>query len=218
MLDQEEQVAHTFEEEVTSLRQALQEEKQKVRKSWKMHCELLAGQDTIIWELKEEVRYLKQQLYEPRGRVSRGVGMMDPPPASTPEVVTPCSRHSGPTAGSIGPDLLTEGVSDTSPFERFRRGKAPPIDFFSGENPAILLDDWVPRLERAAQWNGWTAQEKLPGYLRGEALQEWHLLMNEDQPSYSTAIDALQVRQDPRNKTMAAQEFRHSLQRTDEFG
>ena len=250
VLDREEQVAHIFEEEVTSLRQALQEEKQKVRKSWKMHCEQLAEQDIIVTELEEEVRDLKQQLSEPRSRASRGVGTMDPPPASTPEVVTPCSRRSGPTTGSIGPDLPTEGVSDTRPedptrpvvdvtvdsperpeaadanratvippCERPRRGKAPPIDFFSGKNPAILLDDWVPSLERAAQWNGWTAQEKLiqfPGYLKGKALQEWHLLTNEDQQSYSTAIDALRVRLDPRNKTMAAQEFRHSLQWTDE--
>ena len=34
-----------------------------------------------------------------------------------------------------------------------RRGKAPPINEFSGKDPDILLDDWLPSLERASQWN-----------------------------------------------------------------
>lgn len=50
------------------------------------------------------------------------------------------------------------------------RRKAPPIEFFSGEDPSILRDDWLPSLERAAAWNGWMTEEKLmqlPGYLKG---------------------------------------------------
>ena len=108
-------------------------------------------------------------------------------------------------------------VTPTAPEPR--RGKAPPIAFFSGDDPALLLDDWIPSLERAAQWNGWTSQEKLiqlPGYLMGRALQEWHLLTSDEQKSYSAALDALRSRLDPGNKTMAAQEFRHSLQRPKE--
>ena len=31
-----------------------------------------------------------------------------------------------------------------------RRGKAPPIDPFRGNDPVIRLDDWLPTLERAA--------------------------------------------------------------------
>lgn len=57
---------------------------------------------------------------------------------------------------------------------------------------------------------------QLPGYLRGRALQEWHLLSHQEQQSYQTAVDALQSRLDPRNRTMAAQEFRHSMQRQEE--
>lgn len=64
-------------------------------------------------------------------------------------------------------------------FTLTRRGKAPPIDYFSGEDPAMISEDCLPSLERAADWNGWTPHDKviqLPGYLKGRALQEWHLL------------------------------------------
>ena len=51
-----------------------------------------------------------------------------------------------------------------------RCGKAPPIDEFTGEDRRITFDDWLPILERAAIWNGWTQDEllmQLTGYLRG---------------------------------------------------
>ena len=41
-----------------------------------------------------------------------------------------------------------------------RVGKAPPIDSFSGDMHEVLLDDWLPSLERAATLNGWS-EEKL---------------------------------------------------------
>ena len=107
----------------------------------------------------------------------------------------------------------------TTPNSRQRRGKAPPIEFFSGEDPAILLDDWLPSLERASLWNGWSTADKLmqlPGYLRGRALQEWRLLHRSDQQDYPEAIEALRTRLDPESKTMAAQDFRHSLQKNGE--
>ena len=60
-----------------------------------------------------------------------------------------------------------------------RRGKAPPVEMFSGENPGIRLDDWLPSLQRAANWNNWTEEEQLiqfAGHLKGRALAEWNLL------------------------------------------
>ena len=35
-----------------------------------------------------------------------------------------------------------------------RRGKAPPIDIdtFTGDDPEIRQDDWLPTLDRAAMW------------------------------------------------------------------
>jgi hypothetical protein len=51
--------------------------------------------------------------------------------------------------------------------------KAPPVDPFNGEKPDLRLNDWLPNLERAALWNGWTDDELLlqfAGHLRGCAL------------------------------------------------
>ena len=54
-----------------------------------------------------------------------------------------------------------------------RKGKAPPVDFFTGEDPEVKFEDWLPTLERTAVWNGWTDEEaliQLAGHLRGRAL------------------------------------------------
>ena len=40
-----------------------------------------------------------------------------------------------------------------------RCGRAPPIDLFTGEDVSIRLDDWLPGLNLAARWNGWTQEE-----------------------------------------------------------
>ena len=42
-----------------------------------------------------------------------------------------------------------------------RRGKAPPVESFSGENEAVRIDDWLPALERAATWNDWSEEDRL---------------------------------------------------------
>ena len=54
-----------------------------------------------------------------------------------------------------------------------RRGKAPPVDPFTGEDKAVHLDNWLPSLRRASVWNGWSKDEELiqlAGFLRGKAL------------------------------------------------
>ena len=51
-----------------------------------------------------------------------------------------------------------------------RRGRAPPVDSFSSENPEDRFEDWLPTLERAVLWNGWSDEEtllQLAGHLRG---------------------------------------------------
>ena len=35
-----------------------------------------------------------------------------------------------------------------------RRGKAPPIDAFTGDSPELRIDNWLPNLEGASLWNG----------------------------------------------------------------
>ena len=64
-----------------------------------------------------------------------------------------------------------------------KRGKAPPIEYFSAEDPEILLDDWLPTVENAAKWNGWTEEKhlmQLEGHLKGKARQEWTLISKEE--------------------------------------
>ena len=38
------------------------------------------------------------------------------------------------------------------------RGKTLPVDPFT-EDPEMRIDDWLPTLERAAVWNGWSEEE-----------------------------------------------------------
>jgi len=39
-----------------------------------------------------------------------------------------------------------------------QRGKAPPIDELIAEDRHITFDDWLPILEHAATWNGWSKE------------------------------------------------------------
>ena len=76
----------------------------------------------------------------------------------------------------------------------------------------MQLDDWLPSLERASLWNGWSDGDKLlqlAGHLRGRAFLEWNLLASDEKGTFSGAVEA---RLDPGSKTMAAQDFRHSAQ------
>ena len=57
------------------------------------------------------------------------------------------------------------------------------MDNFTGEDSAVRWEDWLPTLERAATWNGWSDEEslmQLAGRLRGWALVEWNLLSREE--------------------------------------
>ena len=68
------------------------------------------------------------------------------------------------------------------------------MDSFTGENPEIRLDDWLPALDRASLWNQWTDEEYLiqfAGHLHGRALQEWNLMDARDKLDTTDAIEAL---------------------------
>ena len=50
-------------------------------------------------------------------------------------------------------------------------GRPRLLTSFTGENQEVCIDDWLPALERASTWNGWTEEEclmQLAGHLRGE--------------------------------------------------
>lgn len=96
-----------------------------------------------------------------------------------------------------------------------RRGRAPPVELFSGENTETTLEDWLPSLTRAAEWNGWSEEEKLiqlAGHFTGRARQEWILMSLEDKASYQRSIEVLATRLGPGSKVLAAQDFRHIAQ------
>ena len=99
------------------------------------------------------------------------------------------------------------------------RGKALPIDKFTAEDGRTTFDNWIPTLEKATSWYNWTAEEslmQLAGHLRGRALQEWKLLELKDKVTYGTAVKALRERLDPGNQSIAALDFRHASQRSEE--
>ena len=92
---------------------------------------------------------------------------------------------------------------------RKRLGKAPPVDSFNGEQPEVRFEDWLPTLERAAAWNGWSNEElllQLAGHLRGKALQEWNLMGQAEKARYKDATVELTRRLDPGSRIMAVQD------------
>ena len=100
-----------------------------------------------------------------------------------------------------------------------RRGKAPPVSVFSGEDLEHQLDNWLLSLERASVWNAWTAEERLmqlAGHLSRHALQEYKLLRPEKRESFESAIKTLRSHLDPGSKAVAAQGFRHAAQEDSE--
>ena len=99
------------------------------------------------------------------------------------------------------------------------KGKAPPVELSTGEDPEVRLDDWLPSLHRASQWNGWSSEEQviqLAGHLKGRALQEWNLLGEGQVQNYDSAVQALWERLDPGSRVLAGQNFRHTAQREGE--
>ena len=116
------------------------------------------------------------------------------------------------------PSPHTHEVPDT--VAAARRGKAPPVEPYTGENPDLLWEEWLPMFERAASWNGWTEQDRLlqlAGHLRGKALQEWNLLSSSHKSTFATATSEMQTRLDPGSKVIAVQEFRHMSQKPTEM-
>ena len=89
------------------------------------------------------------------------------------------------------------------------------MDAYTGSDPELWFNDWLPTLEQAAKWNNWSDEEKvmqLAGHLRGKAAREYSLLSSEEKQSFTTAVQALKVCLDPGSCALAAQEFRNTVQ------
>ena len=193
-LEEARRQAESLQTEVSELRHQLTEEKTRFREMWRSNCRCLAEYDSVIAEKDVEIEELKHSLQE-------ATSLSGHDPVEALEV--PRHRPSGITPAE----------------HRGRRGKAPPVDPFTGKSPEMRFDDWLPSLERASQWNEWSEEEllmQLAGHMRGRALQEWSLIGAESKKSYKVATASLRTRLDPGSRTLAAQDFRHTVQREDE--
>ena len=108
----------------------VQRQKERYTQLWRMNCEQLGEFDKMLGDKDEQIRTLLERI----ALLEAGTR----PPAALaplPTVSTPLTIASLAGAGS-------------------RRGKAPPVDPFSGHQQELTFDDWLPTLERAAEWNG----------------------------------------------------------------
>ena len=138
--------------------------------------------------------------------------------SSPPEIILhPRDLSVPPSSTEVGlQNKLRAATQVVSSQQQSRRGKALPIDCFSGNNSEITFDDWLPSLERVAKWNGWSSEDiliQLAGHLRGRALQEWLLLSEEDRSTWDSATTALRGKLEVRSKVLATQDFRHIRQK-----
>ena len=79
------------------------------------------------------------------------------------------SEH-GHTPSEHSLDGSPAGEHSLAPTPAKHRAKAPPIDPYTGEDPEVRLDNWLPALKQAASWNEWLEMETLihlVGHLRG---------------------------------------------------
>ena len=186
--------------EIEEMAAALRREKERYKRVWLLQCEQLKEHDEALALKEEEIATLRE-IVRTRGG----------DPGSSPNR-TEGTGGSDDTAAR-GPD--DRGSREGSPHRVRRCGRAPPVDPFTGENPEVQLDDWLPALTRASQWNTWNVEELLmqfAGHLRGRALLEWSLLEDEEKSDWDTAVAALRRRLDPGTKVLAAQDFCHAIQ------
>ena len=64
-------------------------------------------------------------------------------------------HHGVPSAGNDDADSVSE-----LRIRENRRGRAPPVDKFTGKDPSVRLDDWLPGLNGTSHLNGWSLEEK----------------------------------------------------------
>ena len=176
--------------------------KKRLKEVWRMNCDQLVAHDEELAAKDAEIAELSRKLSAALGTLPQS------------DLKDHCDA-SGEGCERKVRQALTMSGGATGP----RRGKAPPVDPFSGDDGAILVDDWLPSLERAASWNAWTDEEKLlqlAGHLRGRALQEWNLIPVEEKSTFRDAVKSLCSRVNPENRVLAGQDFRHAMQESSE--
>ena len=131
-------------EEREILRQTAENTKKRLSEVWRTNCGQLADFDATLACKDEEIRTLREKVADLEKQLCEAQTGTAPlilsAPVSVPRVVPPAR---------------------TLPPSTARSGKAPPIDVYTGESYELLLDDWLPSLDRAAEWNAWSEDEKL---------------------------------------------------------
>ncbi len=154
----------TLQAEANALREA---ERAKWKQAWKLSCEQVADQDRLLVTKEEEIARLQEQLAAAAVAPHAGAGgrLTEPaarePPRSTASPLPPvgapirATRTVTPASTPASRVIAESPVGTAGAGPPPRRGKAPPVELFGGENAEIRLEDWLPSLQRAAQWNEW---------------------------------------------------------------
>jgi len=98
-----------------------------------MNCGQVEEYDTMVGAKDNEIAALKAQLAEQKWQRT--------PSSSDDDTMFIPERHT---------------VTEKPKVKDSRRGRAPPVDLFTGEDPLVQLDDWLPGLNLASRWNSWT--------------------------------------------------------------
>ena len=117
--------------EVSKLREELRAEKEKVKQLWRTSCEQVRSHDELISVKDAEIEKLKRLLLRRES---------DKSSESAP------SEPSDPGHDDLF--MADLELPHAPPVRVQRRGKAPPINAFTGENPELTMDDWLPSLKR----------------------------------------------------------------------
>ena len=109
-------------------------EKARIKEMWCGNCEYVAEVDKELTEKDAKIAALKERLSQ-----TEGSGEVKP------------STQARNTSNTTEPSILAPAhVQADVESQPVRQGKAPPVDPFTGETLEILLDDWLPTLQRAA--------------------------------------------------------------------
>ena len=194
----------------TKLAADLEHEKERRKQMWRLSCQQLSEHDELVAEKDAEIQKLSEEL----SRVRRSPDRRETSSSDVRSVFHTCRVRE-----SASEEASDEDETGLEQAAKKRRGRAPPLESFTGESEDTTLDDWLPGLRRVADWNHWSEKEiliQLAGYLRGRALQEWNLLSKNERKSYKTAVKSLKDRLGYGSHIMAAQDFRHTAQREGE--
>ena len=135
----------------TELSRQLDKERQKSKCFWKQKCDLMLAHEDVLEERDATIAALRTQIPPAvdtevtREPSARQLAQMSE--ATAPGTYRPIDVYPIP---SPSPSLRMTEPGQNFNIGQVRRGKAPPVDPFTGESEEVLWEDWLPTLERAA--------------------------------------------------------------------